>query len=77
MSFSLPAGYKEDPIKHEGVRVVTTFSHCNSMGAFGWHGNQSFVPNYPKTLCTLSPTLIIIHIKFDEDWPTGLRDIQL
>ena len=31
----------------------------------------------PKTLCSLSPTLMILHIKFDQDWPTGFRDIQV
>ena len=32
---------------------------------------------YPKTLCSLSPILMMLHIKFDQDWPTGLRDIQI
>ena len=31
----------------------------------------------PKTLCSLSPTPMMIHIKFDQDWPTGFRDIQV
>ena len=47
------------------------------MGAFCCHGNQSFDPICPKTLCSLSPTLMMLHIKFDHDWPTGLRDIQV
>ena len=25
----------------------------------------------------LSPSPVILHIKFDQDWPTGLRDIQV
>ena len=37
----------------------------------------SFDPICPKTLCNLSPTLMMLHIKFDQDWPTGLRDIQV
>ena len=32
------------------------FSHHTSMGAFCCHGNHSFDPNCPKTLCSLSPT---------------------
>ena len=48
-----------------------------SMGAFCCHGNQSFDPICPKTLCNLSPTLMMLHIKFDQHWPTGLRDIQV
>ena len=31
----------------------------------------------PKTLCSLSPTPMMLHIKFDQDWPTGHRDIQV
>ena len=30
----------------------------------------------PKTLCSCSPTQMMLHIKFDQDWPTGFRDIQ-
>ena len=47
------------------------------MGAFCCHGNQSFDPICPKTLCSLSPTPMLLHIKFDQDWPTGFRDIQV
>ena len=31
----------------------------------------------PKTLCSLSPTPMMLLIKFDQDWPTGFRDIQV
>ena len=41
------------------------------------HGNQSFDPICPKTLCSLSPTPMMLHIKFDQDWPTGFKDIQV
>ena len=47
------------------------------MEAFCCHGNQSFDPVCPKTLCSLSPTPVMLHIKFDQDWPTGFRDIQV
>ena len=30
-----------------------------------------------KTLCSLSPTPVMLHIKFDQDWRTGFRDIQV
>ena len=33
--------------------------------------------NCPKTLCSLSPTQMMLHIKFYQDWPTGFRDIQV
>ena len=47
------------------------------MGAFCCHGNQTFDPSCPKTLCSLSLTPVILHIKFDQDWPNGFRDIQV
>ena len=53
------------------------FPHYKSMGAFYCHGNQSCDPICPKTLCSLSPTPVMLHIKFDQDWPTGFRDIQV
>ena len=31
----------------------------------------------PKTLCSLSPTPMMLHIKLNQDWPTGFRDIQV
>ena len=53
------------------------FPHYKSMGAFCCHGNQSFDPICPKTLRSLSPTKVMLHIKFDQDWPPGFRDIQI
>ena len=53
------------------------FPHYKSMGAFCCHGNQSFDPICPKTFCSLSPTPMMLHIKFDQDWPTDIRDIQV
>ena len=47
------------------------------MWAFCWNGNQSFDPICRKTLCSLSPTPVMLYIKFDQDWPTGFRDIQV
>ena len=53
------------------------FPHYKSMGAFCCHGNQSFDPICPKTLCSLSPTPVMLLIKFDQDWLTGFRDIKV
>ena len=47
------------------------------MEDFCCHGNQTFDPICPKTLCSLSPTPVMLHIKFDRDWATGFRDIQV
>ena len=43
------------------------------------HSPESNVPRSicPKTLCSLSPTTVMLNIKFDEDWPTGFRDIEV
>ena len=53
------------------------FPHYKSMGAFCGHGNQSFDLIFPKTLSSLSPTPMKLRIKFDQDWPTRFRDIQV
>ena len=53
------------------------FPHYKSMGDFCCTRNQSFDPICPATLCSLSPIPVMLHIKFDQDWPTGFRDIQL
>ena len=47
------------------------------MGAFCCYENHSFVAICLKTLCSFSPTPMMLHIKFDQDWPTGFRDIQV
>ena len=71
---SLPASIKRIRSKTTEKRCRHRFPHYKSMGAFCCHGNLSFDPICPKTLCNLSPTLL--HIKFDQHWPTGLRVIQ-
>ena len=73
--FSLPASIKR--IRYTEKRWKHHVSHCKSMGAFCCHGNQNFDSICPKTLCSLSPTRMMLHIKFDKDWPTGLWDIQV
>ena len=74
---SLPASIKRIRSKATEKRWRHHFPHYKSMGAFCCHGHQSFDPICLKTLCSLSPPPVILHIKFDQDWPTGLRDIQV
>ena len=74
---SLPATIKRIGSKTTEKRWVHCFSHYKSMWAFCCHGNQRFDPICPKTLCSLSPTPVRLHIKFDQDWPTGFRDIKV
>ena len=51
------------------------FPHHKSMGAFGCHGNQSFDLIYPKTLCSIFPTQMMLHTKFEQDLPSGLKEL--
>ena len=74
---SLPASIERIGSKTTEKRWRHRFPHYKSMGAFCCHGNHSFDPIFPKTLCSLSPTPVMLHIKFDQDWPTGFRDIQV
>ena len=69
--------YKKDRLKTTEKRLRHRFPHYKSMGAFCCHGHQSFYPICLKTLCSLSPPPVMLHIQFDQDWPIGLRDIQV
>ena len=69
--------YKKDGIKKQPRKGGYRFPYYKSMGAFCWHKNQSFDPICPKILCSLSPIPLMLHIKFDQDRPTGFRDIQV
>ena len=73
----LPASIRRIGSKATEKRWRHNFPHYKSMGAFCYHGHQSFEPICLKTLCSLSPTSVMLHIKFDQDWPTSLRDIQV
>ena len=42
------------------------------MGAICCLGNKSSNPINPKTLCSLSLNLMMLYIKFEKNWPTGL-----
>ena len=36
-----------------------------------------FIQSASKPYTAFSPPPVMLHIKFDQDWPTGLRDIQV
>ena len=69
--------YKKDQIKSNREKMETPFPHYKSMGDFCCYGRQSFDPICLKTLCNLYPPPVMLHINFDQDWPIGLRDIQV
>ena len=74
---SLSASIKRIGSKTTEKRWRHHFPHYKSMGAFCCHGNHRLDPICPKTLCSLSSTQAMLHIKFDQYWPTGFRDIQV
>ena len=69
--FKLVRKYKKDRIKNNWEtekRWRHHFLHYKSTGVFCCHGNQSFAPSCRKILCSLSPSPMMLHIKFDQDW---------
>ena len=75
--FSLPASIKKIQSKMKEQEWSQGFPHYNPMGAICCHGNQSSDPVWPKTLCSQSPTPMMLQMKFDYDRPAGLRYIHV
>ena len=74
---SLPASVKRIGSKASVKKRRHHFPHYKSMGNFCCHGHRSFDPICLKTLRSISPSPVMLHIKFDQAWPTGFRDIQV
>ena len=74
---SLSARIKKNQSKMKELERSQDFPHYNPMGAICCHGNQSSDPIRPKTLCSQSPTPMMLQMKFDYDRPAGLRDIHV
>ena len=55
--------YNKDRTKSNREKVESHFPHYKSMGDF-----CCFDLIYLKTLCSLSPPPVMLHIKFDQDW---------
>ena len=64
---SLPANVKRIGSKTTEKIWRHHFPHYKSTGDFCCHANHSFDPICPKTLCSLSPTPMMLHIKFYQD----------
>ena len=75
--FSLPVSIKRIGSKTTEKRWIHRFPHYKLVGAFCCRGNQNFDSTCPKILHSLSPTPVMLDIKFDQGWPTGFRDIQV
>ena len=70
---SLPSSMKRIWSKAMEKRWRHHFPHYKSMGTFCCHGHQSFDPVCLKTLRSLSPPPVMLHIRL-ANW---LRDIQV
>ena len=75
--FLLPARIKRIQSKMKVLEWSQDFPHYNPMGAICCHGNQSSDQIWPKTYCSLSPTPMMLHLKFDCNMPTGCGDIYV
>ena len=77
---SLPASIKRIGSKTTEKRWRHRFPHYKSMGG----GRSSvaietkdLIQSASKSYAAFPPTPVMLHIKFDQDWPTGFRDIQV
>ena len=75
MSVLVTRKFDEDPIKNERVRAIKTFCTLQVNGKFDCHGIQSSDLICPKTLYSIFPTPLMLHIKFDQYLPTCHGDI--
>ena len=62
---------KKNQLKMKELEWSQDFPHYNPMGAICCHGNQISDPILPKTLCSHSPTPIMLQMKFDLDRTAG------
>ena len=69
--------YKKDRIKNNREKVETSFSHYKSRGLSVAMGTRVLILSAPKAYAAFPPPPLRLHINFDQDWPTGLRDIQV
>ena len=69
--------YEEDPIKNEGVRVFTTFSPLKPYGSYLLPWKPEFQSDLAQNLMPLSPTPMMLQIKFGCDRPAGCGNIHV
>ena len=77
MVFLVTCKIKKNQSKMKELEWSQDFPHYNPMRAINCHGNQSSDPIKPKTLYSQSVTPMMLLMKFDYDWPAGLRDIHV
>ena len=78
--------YKKDWIKNNWEKVETSFSPLYINGGFLLSLKPVLIQSAPKPYAAFTRTPLLppppppndmLHIKFDQDWPTGFRDIQI
>ena len=70
--------YKKDPIKNNREKVETSFSPIISQwGLSVAMETRVLIQSAPKPYTAFPPTPMMLHLKFDQDWPTGFRDIKV
>ena len=66
--------FDEDRIKTEGVTMETSFSPVCQWELSVAMATTVLMESAPKPKSSISPVPLMIHIKFDQDWPTDLGD---
>ena len=74
---SLPASIKMIGLKTAEKKWQHHFPHFNPMGVFCCLGNQSSDPIWHKTSCSLSPTQMMLQMKFNCDRSACHGDIHV
>ena len=75
--YSLPARMKKIQSKMGELEWSQDFPRYNPMGAICCHGKQSSGSIWTKILCSVSPTPMMLYMKFDINRPAGLRDLHV
>ena len=66
--------YKKDRINKGGDIISPIISQWGLSVAME---TGVLIQSAPKPYAVFPPTPVMLHIKFDQDWPTGLRDIHV
>ena len=69
--------YKKNRIKNNWEKVETSFSPLKVNERFLLPWKPVLIQSVPKPYATFPPILMMLLIKFDQYWPTGLRDYQV
>ena len=70
--------FEKDLIKNNREKVETCcFPHWHFQWALSVAIEPVLIQSAPKPYAAFSSTPVILHTKFDQDWPSGFRDIQV